>query len=69
MRNILVKVSHRDKARLAEKLKQIWFQPDRGSAERLTQLIIEEYEVNILRRCAVWRKAWRILFNFIISQR
>jgi transposase-like protein len=44
MRNILVKVSHRDKARLAEKLKQIWFQPDRGSAERLTQLIIEEYE-------------------------
>jgi transposase-like protein len=44
MRNILVKVSHRDKARLAEKLKQIWPQPDRGSAERLAQLIIEEYE-------------------------
>jgi transposase-like protein len=44
MRNILVKVSHRDKARLAEKLKQIWLQPDRGSAERLAQLIIEEYE-------------------------
>jgi putative transposase len=44
MRNILVKVSHRDKARLAEKLKQIWLQPDRRSAERLAQLIIEEYE-------------------------
>jgi len=25
-------------------LKQIWLQPDRGSAERLAQLIIEEYE-------------------------
>jgi len=44
MRNILVKVSHRDKARLAEKLKQIWLQPDRRSAERLAQLIIEDYE-------------------------
>jgi transposase-like protein len=44
IRNILVKVSHRDKARLSEKLKQIWLQPDRRSAERLAQLIIEEYE-------------------------
>jgi len=44
MRNILVKVSPRDKARLAEKLKQIWLQPEIGSAERLAQLIIEEYE-------------------------
>jgi len=44
MRNILVKVAHRDKARLAEKIKQIWLQPDRRSAERLAKLIIEEYE-------------------------
>jgi len=44
MRNILVKVAHRDKARLAEKLKQIWLQPERRSAERLARLIIEEYE-------------------------
>jgi transposase-like protein len=44
MRNILVKVSRRDKARLAKKLKQIWQQPHRRSAERLAQLIIEEYE-------------------------
>lgn len=44
MRNILVKVAHRDKARLAEKLKQIWLQPDRASAEKLASLIIEEYE-------------------------
>jgi transposase-like protein len=29
---------------LAEKLKQIWQQPDRRSAEKLARLIIEEYE-------------------------
>jgi transposase-like protein len=40
MRNILAKVPHRDKARLADQLKQIWLQPDRRSAERLA----EEYE-------------------------
>lgn len=44
MRNILAKVAHRDKARLAERMKQIWLQPDRESAERLAELIIEEYE-------------------------
>lgn len=44
MRNILVRVPHRDKARVAEKLKQIWLQPDKRSAEKLATLIIEEYE-------------------------
>jgi transposase-like protein len=44
MRNILARVPHRDKRRLAEKLKQIWQQPDRRSAEKLARLIIEEYE-------------------------
>jgi len=44
MRNILARVPHRDKKRLAEKLKQIWQQPDRRSAEKLAKLIIEEYE-------------------------
>jgi transposase-like protein len=44
MRNILVKVSRRDKARPAKKLKQIWQQPDNKSAEKLAKLIIEEYE-------------------------
>ncbi len=41
MRNILAKVPHRDKARLAEQLKQIWLQPVRRSAERLAELIIK----------------------------
>lgn len=44
MRNILVHVSHKDKAFLAEKLKQIWLQPDRSSAKKLASLLIEEYE-------------------------
>jgi len=44
MRNILAKVPHRDKARLADQLKQIWLQPVRRSAEGLAELIIKEYE-------------------------
>jgi len=44
MRNILAKVPHRDKARLADQLKQIWLQSVRRSAERLAELTIEEYE-------------------------
>ena len=40
----MVRVPHRDKARVAEKLKQIWLQPDKRSAEKLATLIIEEYE-------------------------
>jgi len=42
MRNILAKVPHRDKARLADQLKQIWLQTDRRSAERLAELIIHK---------------------------
>jgi transposase-like protein len=44
MRNILARVAHKDKARLAEMLKQIWQQPDKKSAEKLAKLIIEQYE-------------------------
>lgn len=44
MRNILARVSSKDKARLAEKLKQIWLQPDRETARKLAGVIIEEYE-------------------------
>jgi len=44
MRNILARVPNRDKARVAERLKQIWLQPDKRSAEELASLLIEEYE-------------------------
>jgi transposase-like protein len=44
MRNIMAHVGHRDKAQFAARLKQIWVQPDRESALKLTELFIEEYE-------------------------
>jgi len=34
MRNILAKVPHREKARFAAHLKQIWLEPDKKSARR-----------------------------------
>lgn len=43
MRNILAKVTHREKARFAERLKQIWTQPDAKSARRIAALLAEEY--------------------------
>jgi transposase-like protein len=43
MRNILAKVTHREKARFAERLKQIWTQPDAKSARKIAALLAEEY--------------------------
>jgi len=43
MRNILGRVSHRDKKAFSEKLKQIWVQPDRKSAVRTARIFIAEY--------------------------
>jgi len=37
IRNILAKVPHRDKANLADQLKQIWLQPDRRIPEGLVE--------------------------------
>lgn len=44
MRNIVAKVSHKEKARFAERLKQIWMQPDKRNAKRMASLLAEEYE-------------------------
>jgi len=44
MRNIMARVSHRDKGQFAAKMKQIWMQPDRASALKIAELFIEEYE-------------------------
>jgi transposase-like protein len=44
MRNILAKVPHREKKRFAERIKQIWLQPDRASAEKYAELFILEHE-------------------------
>jgi transposase-like protein len=43
IRNILATVGQREKARVAAKLKQIWQQPDRGSAIRMARLFIAEF--------------------------
>lgn len=44
MRNILAHITHHEKKRFAEKLKQIWLQPDLQSARRFASFLIEEYE-------------------------
>jgi len=44
MRNILAKVSHREKGRFAAHLKQIWLEPDKKSARRAATALIEDYE-------------------------
>jgi transposase-like protein len=44
MRNILAHVPHKEKARFAEKLKQIWLQPTREDAEEYAKSFISQYE-------------------------
>jgi len=44
MRNILARVKHSDKKTVAEKLKQIWLQPDQESALRTATIFIDEYQ-------------------------
>jgi transposase-like protein len=42
-RNILAHVGHKEKARVAEKLKQIWNQPDKKTALQLAAMFIKEF--------------------------
>jgi putative transposase len=44
MRNILAKVSHKEKGRFAAHLKQIWLEPDKKSARRAASALVDEYE-------------------------
>jgi putative transposase len=44
MRNLMAHVPHHAKKRFAEKLKQIWLQPDIESARQYASAFIEEYE-------------------------
>jgi len=43
MRNILARVPHREKARFAAHLKQIWLEPDKKSARRAATALIDDY--------------------------
>jgi putative transposase len=44
MRNILAYIPKHDKKRVGLKLKQIWKQPDKASAEKYAEMFISEYE-------------------------
>ena len=44
MRNILAHISSREKKTFAEKLKQIWLQPDYDSAKKYAVSLMDEYE-------------------------
>ena len=44
MRNVMARVSHRDKGEFAAKLKQIWLQPDKKGAMKQARLFISEYK-------------------------
>jgi transposase-like protein len=44
LRNILAKVSPKQKKTVAQRLKQIWQQPDLATARRYATTLIEEYE-------------------------
>ena len=44
MRKVLARVPHKEKKRFAERLKQIWLQPDKQSALSMASLLIQDYE-------------------------
>ena len=44
MRNVMARVSHKDKGEFAAKLKQIWLQPDKKAAMKIARLFIAEYK-------------------------
>jgi transposase-like protein len=44
MRNILARIPHKEKKRFAERLKQIWLQPDKQSALSVATFLIQDYE-------------------------
>jgi putative transposase len=44
MRNILARVPHKEKGRFAAHLKQIWLEPDKKTARRAAEALVEDYE-------------------------
>lgn len=44
MRNIMARIPHKEKRHFAERLKQIWLQPDKQSALSVAGLLIKDYE-------------------------
>jgi len=44
MRNVMARIPHKEKKRFAERLKQIWLQPDKQSALTIASHLIKDYE-------------------------
>ena len=44
MRNILAHVTHAEKKRFAQILKQVWLQPDKKAALKMIDLLVDQYE-------------------------
>ena len=44
MRNILARIPYKEKKRFAERLKQIWLQPDKKSALKVAEIFCQDYE-------------------------
>jgi transposase-like protein len=44
MRNIMARIPHKEKKRFAERLKQIWLQPDKQAALSMASPLIKDYE-------------------------
>lgn len=59
MRNVMGRVQQRDKKLFAEKLKQIWIQPDRKGAVRTAKIFIAEYRDRYPEAVAVLAEGWR----------
>jgi transposase-like protein len=47
MRNILARVPHKEKGRFSAHLKQIWLEPDKQTARRAAEALIEDWEKRV----------------------
>jgi transposase-like protein len=56
MRNVMARVSHKDKGEFAAKLKQIWLQPDKKAAMKIARLFISEYKQRYTEAIEVLRE-------------
>ena len=53
MRNILSRIPSKDKAAFASRLKQIWLQPDMGTAKSYAEALMDEYDNRYLEAIRV----------------
>lgn len=70
MRNILAHISGRDKQAFANKLKQIWLQPDYDSAKKYANSLMDEFESKYIPKpLKRWKKGWKTHCSFSVLQK